>query len=148
MYSAPHAALGSAFVVGGFIAAGDIGMAVGAVLGAITHDPLDRLNEKPYGGLLVSVIWEAVPLAAFIAAAWWSGEPALFALGWIAGNAIDLWDKKGYVAMLFPGRVAQWHHFGCHTRKPDRDLTSWETKAAAVTSIAVYAALAVLVRGV
>jgi hypothetical protein len=135
MYSAHHAAVGTALTVGGYLAAGPVGVLVGGALAFLSHDPMDRLGEAAYGRSFPpdrqTLIWEGGPFVAFIAAAvfagplWW-----VLATGWISGTGMDLIDK----ARWFAGKPTV---FGCHDRDPDVRLTLWQTKALAVAAAAV-----------
>jgi hypothetical protein len=141
MYSAHHAAVGAALTVGGYLAAGPVGVIVGGALAFLSHDPMDRLGEAAYGRSFPpdrqTLIWEGGPLVAFIAAAilagplWW-----VLATGWIAATGMDLIDK----ARWFMGKPGL---FPCHYRKPDVGLSLWQTKALAVLAAAVPFGLSV-----
>jgi len=135
MYASHHAAVGTALTVGGYIAAGPVGVLVGGALAFLLHDPMDRLGEAAFGRSFPpdrqTLIWEGLPFLAFILAAvlagplWW-----VLATGWIAATGMDLIDK----ARWFMGRPTV---FRCHDRAPDVRLTLWQTKALAVLAAPV-----------
>jgi hypothetical protein len=139
MYASHHAAVGTAPTVAGYHLAGEAGVAVASVLAFLSHDPMDRLGEAPYGQSFPpdrqTLIWEGVPLLTFIAAAvlagslWW-----VFAAGWIAGMGMDLIDKGRWF-------IDKPVLFACHRRQPDIRLTPWQTKALAVLAVLVVLVL-------
>lgn len=138
MYSNIHGVAGAAIVVGTYRLTGDTGaaLAIGGWFAFLSHDPLDRLGEKSYGGMRKTVVFEAIPLAIFAYCAWLSGIPWLFAAGWIAGNGMDLIDKKLYLAMFFSKRFKVLDWFACHRRKPDIAFTYKQTVAATIAASA------------
>lgn len=142
MYSSHHAAVGTAITVAGYTLAGLTGLVVSLPLAAVSHFAVDTLNEKPYGNLTVSAMWEAVPLAIFVVCAYLSGMPWLFLAGWVAGNLFDIIDKKLYLAMFFK-KIKPWFFF--HTVPPTINLDLKTTKLYAILSVLVYIALAVWV---
>lgn len=146
MYSAVHSAVGIGLAVGGYALTDNWGgAAVGFVAATISHDWLDRLfGEHGYGSLGKTILWEGVPLAVFIAAAWLSGIWWVYLIGWLGGNLPDLIDKKLGLSILAPARFPATTIFGCHKATPRWRLSLRATQALAALSAAFVAGLALL----
>jgi hypothetical protein len=144
MYASTHAAVGTAIVGGGYLLAGPGGALVASGFAVASHLFVDQLNEKPYGDKTVSVVWEAIPLCIFAACAYLSGVPWVFAFGWIAGNLMDIIDKKLYLAMFFDS-VKPWNIF--HKWKPAIDLDLPTTQLYAFMSCVMYVLIALVLGG-
>lgn len=144
MYSSSHAAIGTTLVAGGFIAGGTGGLIVGAAVAVVSHLFVDYLGEEPYGDLTTSAIWELIPMLIFAASAFLSGYPMVFLVGWLAGNLMDIIDKKLYLAM-FLKNVDPWYFF--HKGKPKIKLDLATTKMYAFMSCIVYVTVAIIMKG-
>lgn len=142
MYSSSHAAVGTALVLGGYSLGGEGGAIIGSLLAITSHLFVDKINEKPYGDLTSSVVWEAIPMIIFAACAFISGMPWLFLVGWVSGNLMDIIDKKLYLAMFFD-KIKPWNFF--HRSKPSIKLDLETTKLYAGMSCMAYVVMAMLV---
>lgn len=133
MYSNIHGTAGTLIVLGTYALTNDTvtSLALGGTLAFLSHDPLDRLGEKPYGDLKATLAWEVVPLAIFAYMAYLSGLWPLYAVGWVAGMGMDLVDKPAHLL---------WNkgpYFKCHRRAPDINFTLAQTKLATILATLV-----------
>ncbi len=126
-YSNVHGVTGALIALGGYQAGGDPGLLAGLAAAFLSHDLLDRIGEKSYGDMRASFVWEFVPLMVFLAVV--SVHPLGWVLGagWIAGNMMDLIDKRLYLSVF--GLVEPGEFFPCHRRSPTVPLTQRQTKA-------------------
>jgi len=145
MYSNVHGVAGTLIVLATHAITKDtsVAIALGGTLAFLSHDPLDRLGEKSYGSLATTIRWEGFSMWIFALAAYLSGQWPLFAVGWIAGNGMDIIDKKLYLSIALPSKFGpSWTLFPCHRRKPDVNLTLAQTRFATLLSSLVIAAVA------
>ena len=144
MYSNVHGTIGTGLVLATYAATGDTGTAIalGGAAAFVSHDALDRLGEKSYGDLTETIMFEAVPLVVFAYMAHMSGMWWLYAVGWIAGNGMDLIDKKLYLSILWPSRFGPSNtFFPCHRRASNIQFTLRQTKLATYLSSIVVVAM-------
>ena len=144
MYSNVHGTIGASIVLATYAVTNDpiTAAALGGAGAFVSHDALDRLGEKSYGDLKTSIIYEAAPLALFAYMAHLSGMWELYAVGWIAGNGMDIIDKKLYLSILWPSRFGpSWTKFACHRRRPDIQFSLRTTKLATYLSSLVIVAM-------
>lgn len=136
MYSSVHATAGTLIVLATYAVTNSTSsaMIIGGSVAFLAHDVLDRFGEKSYGDLQTSLIWEVVPLLLFAVMAYLSGLWQLYFVGWIAGNLMDIIDKKLYLAILFPKRVSFMYLFPCHRRTPNVQLTQRSTQLTAIAA--------------
>ena len=134
MYSNVHGTVGTICVVGTYKLTNDLTLSytLGVLLGILSHDLFDRLNEYPYGGLKNTLLWELIPFSIFVSLAFLSDNTLLYLIGWISGNLMDLIDKKGGLSVLFPGKYPATYLFKCHRRTPDINFTLNQTKLATI----------------
>lgn len=147
MYSAVHGAIGVAVVGVTYLFTQNevIAMTVGSILAFLAHDPTDRLGEKGYGNIKSTLFYEIPPYLIMLLGGWLSGFFWLFLIGYIAGNGIDLIDKKMYLSVFNPKKYPVTYHFKCHRRKPNFQLTLKQTKLAAYLSCILIIAIALLI---
>ncbi len=136
MYSNVHGVVGTSLVLAAHQITGDTTAAIvwGGAAAFISHDVLDSLGEKSYGNLETSIRWELYPLWIFAMAAVWSGHWWLYAVGWIAGNGMDLIDKRMYLSIFWPDRFPFGKYFACHRRTPAIQFTLGQTRLATIVS--------------
>lgn len=147
MYTNIHATAGTLIVLATHAVTQntETAIALGGALAFLSHDPIDRLGEKNYGSMEISLRWEGVALAVFAIVAYLSGQWPLFAVGWIAGNGMDLIDKKLGLAIAFPDKFKFGYFFKCHRRAPNIKLTLGQTKLAAVLASVAITTVTILV---
>ena len=143
MYSAVHSAAGIGLTVAGHSLAGPTGAVAGAILGVLSHDPLDRLGEAAYGASWppsrATLMWEGFPLLALTIGAYLAGPQWwLLALDWVAGNLMDLVDKSLWLIGKSP-------IFPAHHRAPNVQLTGAQTKGLAVCAALFFIAAGLVV---
>jgi len=114
--------------------AGPVGAVVASLAAFASHDVLDRIGEASYGGLRAALAWEAPAALATIAGALLSGLWGVFLLGWVAGNLMDLIDKRFGASIIAPDVYPARKTFACHRRPPNVTISRRATKAAAILS--------------
>jgi len=142
VYTSAHSAAGIGIVMAGHALAGPGGAAVASLAAFASHDVLDRIGEAPYGGLKATLAWEAPAALATVAAALLSGLWGAVALGWVAGNMMDLIDKRLGASVIAPDVYPPRKTFACHRRAPDIQISRRATKVAAALAAAAILAMA------
>ena len=146
MYTNFHAAIGTGIVMGTYALTKSETLAaiVGGGLAFASHDLVDRLGEKNYGGFKQFLKVESILFIIFITSAVTSGFWKLFAIGWLGGNMMDLIDKKGGLSMINREKFPFGKFFICHRRKPNINLTKKQTYAAAYISGAAVILMSII----
>jgi hypothetical protein len=145
MYTSTHATAGTLIVLGTHAITKDTttAIALGGALAFLSHDPIDRLGERGYGDMATSMRWEGITFWIFAMAAFWSGHWWLYAVGFLAGNGMDIWDKRFGLSIFQPQRFPAGRFFKCHRRKPNIQLTLGQTKLAALLSTVIIVAVSI-----
>ncbi len=128
MYASQHGAVGASIVVAAAHVSPDAAL-VAAVPAFVSHWFVDWVGEAGFPSKTRMLIWEVIPAFSFALAAWFSGVWWLFALGWLAGNMMDIIDKRFYLAPLLGWKFGMLFHRG---NPPRFHLTLPQTKATAV----------------
>ena len=137
MYSNPHAAVGLAITTTTLLITNDINMAygIGLPIAVASHYYMDFLKEGHLGKDVFK--YDIVPSWFYYGLAFISGYFWLFFFSWIAGNLLDIIDKKGYLAIFFPKKFKASHYF--HTQKKGIPFTVRQTK-----SISIFSSIVIL----
>ncbi|MFC2110493.1 hypothetical protein ACFLSU_07995 [Bacteroidota bacterium] len=171
MYASVHGAKGSIVITTLFVVAQTfsldfhtliLALVFGSVFSFLLHGPMDLLGEKNYGNNLKAFLWEG-PLALFtFSTFFWHDNWQIFVFGWLAGNGMDIIDKKLYVYYVLKtlkdycfsnksprfDKVIKWFEpirlFACHQRKPKYNLTLKQTQLSAVLSYLIVISLTFL----
>jgi hypothetical protein len=136
MYSNVHGVIGAITVATTYVLTKNetIALTLGMAIAFLLHNPTDYLGEKGYGSMKITLIYEIVPYIIFWTCAYFSGIWYLYILGWIAGNGMDLWDKKLYLSVFLPKKFPVRKDFSCHRRSSDKiiQFTLQQTKDATI----------------
>lgn len=136
MYSAVHGGIGIAVVGVTYLLTQNevVAMTAGSVLAFLAHDPTDRLGEKAFSSMKETLLFELPPYFVMLFFGWYCESLLMFVVAYIAGNGIDLIDKRLYLSVFFPKKYPATKYFRCHRRKPNIQLTLRGTKNAAYLS--------------
>ena len=125
MYSNPHAAVGLACTATTFFITKDLNQAlwIGLPIAVISHWLMDFLREKGMSKTQV-IKYDVIPSLVFYLPLFFIGFEYfwLFFLSWIAGNLLDLIDKKLYLTIFFPNKFKSTRYF--HKHKTGLQLTN------------------------
>lgn len=105
MYANVHGVVGALIAATTYSLTGDssLGLALGLALAFGSHFILDMLGE--YGYSLKKILFtELYSLLLFFLCIYKSDLFWVFSFGFVAGNGMDLLDKKFYLAMLMPDK--------------------------------------------
>ncbi|MBV7408779.1 hypothetical protein [Maritimibacter sp. DP1N21-5] len=147
MYTAAHGTFGAIITVAAWSVAGPAGVVGALPLAFLSHHVLDRFWEHPYGRFLSRqhILWDGVPILMFALAAFLSGIPWVMVSGWIAGNAMDIWDKgRSWIRYGSPfADPGFWHRHN----PPKWSMSDGQTKAVAVLAGALPFVILLVLQG-
>lgn len=111
------------------------GVILGSFLAFLSHDPVDRLGEKGYPSMKITLLYEVIPFLITMLLGFYDGNFWLYLLWYTSGNVMDLIDKKLYLSVFFPKKFPATYHFKCHRRRPNIQLNLKQTKIAMYISV-------------
>lgn len=136
MYSNAHATTALVCTTSVLLITKDIKKAywIGITLAIVSHWFLDFLKEK---GMTKkeAIIYDVVPGIPYFLMALFSGYFWLFMFSWLAGNLLDLIDKKMYLVIFFPKKYKPTYYF--HKHKTGIQLSKKQTIASSFISTIV-----------
>lgn len=102
MYSLAHAAAAATIITSSVALAPTLttGLVIGGVLGVLSHYPMDYLKEAGLADGLFK--WDLFPGLLIILLSFISGVGWYTLLSFFSGNLMDIIDKKGYLATMYP----------------------------------------------
>jgi len=140
MYSNVHGTIGAVINTTVFAITRDyaFSMYIGNLINIPLHYVVDMLGEKSYGNLERTLLYEVYGFALFFSLALNTNVFWLFTTGWVSANALDLYDKKFYLAIFFPDDFKATYKF--HRKNQVKytftlNQTIWATMGASILMI-------------
>lgn len=88
---------------------------LGAFVATGFHALLDKVNEQGFK-MKDQVIFDIIPTIICFLVSIYTKDFWIFFKGWAFGNLFDIYDKKGYLTILFPDKFKSTERF--HWGKP------------------------------
>lgn len=173
MYGSVHGAIGQVTVAISFALAATYlpedmayitALLFGSIIGFLSHDLTDALNEKSYGAFQKALFWEIPAFIFTMTSLLWYDYWAILVVGWFAGNGMDVIDKKFYVYFILGAiktkfykgektlKIDKWMDkfkpmkiFPCHRQNTLYNFTLKQTQIAAVMSLILAVSISLLI---